>query len=47
MSSSALWNPVRNPDMSDFSGTFGLEKVFDDLHFIDSPNVSPLIVHCS
>jgi hypothetical protein len=37
-----LWNPVRNLDMSDFSENFGLEIVFDDLHFINSPNVSPL-----
>jgi hypothetical protein len=42
-----LWNPVRNLDMSDFSENFGLEIVFDDLHFINSPNVSPLIVQSS
>jgi hypothetical protein len=47
MSIYSLWNPVRNPDMSNFSGNFGLEKVFDDLHFTNSPNASALIVQSS
>jgi hypothetical protein len=36
-----FWNPVRNPDMSDFFGNFGLEIDFDNLCFTDSPNASP------
>jgi hypothetical protein len=47
MSDKAFWNPVRNPDMSDFSGFFGLWIDFDNLHFTDSPNASPLIVQSS
>jgi hypothetical protein len=43
MSGKTFWNPARNLDMSDFSGTFGLWMDFDDLHFTDSPNASPLI----
>jgi hypothetical protein len=39
--------PVRNPDMSIFSGTFGSWIDFDDLHFTDSPNESPLILQSS
>jgi hypothetical protein len=41
MSGKAFWNPVRNPDMPSFSGIFGLEIYFDDLHFTDSPNAPP------
>jgi hypothetical protein len=47
MSGKTFWNPVKNPDMSDFSGIFGLEIDFDDLHFINSPNAPPLIVRSS
>jgi hypothetical protein len=47
MSSKALWNPVRNLNMSGFSGTFGLEKVFDNFQFTDLHNASPLIVWSS
>jgi hypothetical protein len=35
----------QNPIYVQFFGKFGLEKVFDDLHFTNSPNASPLIVH--
>jgi hypothetical protein len=41
MSGKTFWNQVRNPDLSDFSGTFSLWIYFDDLNFIDSPNASP------
>jgi hypothetical protein len=44
MSSKSLCNPVRNLDMSGFSGNFSLEKVFDDLHFTNSPNAFFFIV---
>jgi hypothetical protein len=47
MSDKSFWNLVRNPDMSDFSGIFGLEIDFDDLHFTDSPNAFLLIVRSS
>jgi hypothetical protein len=47
MSGKTFWNPARNPDMSVFSGMFGFEIDFDDLHFTDSPNASPLIVRSS
>jgi hypothetical protein len=47
MSANALWNPVRISDMSGFSGTFSLERVFDDLHFTDSPNASVFVVRSS
>jgi hypothetical protein len=47
MSGKAFWNPVRNLDVSNFSGTFSLWIDFDDLHFTDSPNASPLIVRSS
>jgi hypothetical protein len=36
-----FWNPVRNPDKSDFFGIFGLWIDFNDLHFLDSFNVPP------
>jgi hypothetical protein len=44
MSGNSFWNPVRNSDMSDFSGNFGFWIDFDVLHFINTPNASPLIV---
>jgi hypothetical protein len=34
----SLWNLVKNLDMFSFSENFGLEKVFDDLPFTNSPN---------
>jgi hypothetical protein len=40
MSGNSLWNPVRNPDMSDFSRNFGLWINLDVLHFPNSPNAS-------
>jgi hypothetical protein len=42
MSVKSLWNLVWNPDMSDFSENFGLWVDFNDLHFTNSPNASPL-----
>jgi hypothetical protein len=47
MSGKGFWNPVRNLDMSDISGKYGLWIDFDDLHFTNSPNTSPLIVRSS
>jgi hypothetical protein len=47
MSGKTFWNPVREPDMSDFSGIFSLEVDFDDLNFTNSPNASLLIVRSS
>jgi hypothetical protein len=47
MSDIRFWNPVRNPDMSDFYGNFGLWIDFDVFHFTNSPNASPLIVRSS
>jgi hypothetical protein len=38
MSGFGFWDLVRNLDMPGFSRSFGLEKVFDDLHFTNSPN---------
>jgi hypothetical protein len=35
------WNPTRKPDMFGFSGELGSRKFFDDLHFINSLNISP------
>jgi hypothetical protein len=40
----APWNPVRNLDKSGLRGNFGDKIVFDDFHFTNSPNASPLIV---
>jgi hypothetical protein len=37
----------QKPGYVRFSGNFGLEKVFNDLHFTNSPNTSPLIVRSS
>jgi hypothetical protein len=47
MSGLALWNLVKNSDKSGLAGNFGDQIVFDDLHFTDSPNASPLIVRSS
>jgi hypothetical protein len=47
MSGNSFWNPVRNPDMSNFSRNFGLWIYFDVLHFTNSPNAPPLIVRSS
>jgi hypothetical protein len=44
MSNFGYWNPVRKPDMSEFSGEFGSRKFFNDLHFTNSLNAPPLIV---
>jgi hypothetical protein len=45
MSGFGNWNPVRKPNMSEFSGEFGSRKFLDDLHFTNSLNASPLIVN--
>jgi hypothetical protein len=37
----SLWNLVCNPDMSGYTGNFGLWIDFDDLHFTNSPNAPP------
>jgi hypothetical protein len=37
----------QKPGYAQFSGIFGLEIDFDDFHFTDSPNASPLIVRSS
>jgi hypothetical protein len=47
MSSQTLCNPLRNLDKAGFSANFGLWIDFNDLHFIDSPNASTLIVQRS
>jgi hypothetical protein len=47
MSGFAYWNPARKPDMSEFSREFDSKEFFDDLHFTNSPNASPLIVQSS
>jgi hypothetical protein len=44
MSGFAYWSPARKPEMSGFSGRFECKEFFDDLHFTNSPNASPLIV---
>jgi hypothetical protein len=41
MSDFTFWNLARKPDMSGFSGEIGSNEFFDDLHFTNSPNVSP------
>jgi hypothetical protein len=40
ISEKAYWNPVRIPDMSDFSGKLDWKAIFDDLHFTNSLNAS-------
>jgi hypothetical protein len=47
MSDKSFWNPVKRSDMSEFSGKLDWKEFFDDLHFTNSPNVSPLIVRSS
>jgi hypothetical protein len=47
MSDHSLWNPAKEPDMSDLTGDFGGKIDFDVLHFTNSPNASPLIVRSS
>jgi hypothetical protein len=47
MSRNSFWNQVRNPDMSGFSGNFGLWTDLDVLHFTNSLNATPLIVRSS
>jgi hypothetical protein len=42
-----LLKPSQEMDMSEFSGELDSKKFFDDLHFTNSPNVSPLIVRSS
>jgi hypothetical protein len=37
----SFYNPVRNPDMPDFSVNFDLWIDFDVLHFTNLPNASP------
>jgi hypothetical protein len=40
MSDQSLWNPTRGADMSGLTGVFG-GRIFDILHFTNSPNVPP------
>jgi hypothetical protein len=40
----SLWNPAKGPDMSGLTGDFDGKIDFDNLHFTNSPNASPLIV---
>jgi hypothetical protein len=47
MSGKAYWNLVRRLNMSELSGKLDWKVVFDDLHFTNSPNASPLIVQSS
>jgi hypothetical protein len=44
MSGIGYWNPARKLDMPGFSGKFECKEFFDDLHFTNSLNTSPLIV---
>jgi hypothetical protein len=44
MSGQSLWNPAKGPDIFGLPDDFGGKINFDVLHFINSPNVSPLIV---
>jgi hypothetical protein len=44
MSSQSLLNPAKGLDMSGMTGDFGGKIDFDDLHLINSPKASPLIV---
>jgi hypothetical protein len=47
MSGNSLYNPAKEPDMSDLTGDFGGKIDFNVLHFTNSPNASPLIVRSS
>jgi hypothetical protein len=47
MSKNSFWNSVRNSDMSDFSGNFGLWIDLDVLHFTNSSNAFALVVRSS
>jgi hypothetical protein len=47
MSSQSLWNSAKGADMSCLIGDFGGKIDFNDLHFTNSPNASPLIVRSS
>jgi hypothetical protein len=47
MSGQSLWNLDKGQDMSGLTGDFGGKIDFDDLHFTNSPNASPLIVWSS
>jgi hypothetical protein len=47
MSGNNLYNPAKEPDMSDLTGDFGGKIDFNVLHFTNSPNASSLIVRSS
>jgi hypothetical protein len=47
MSGQSLWNLAKGSDMSGLTGDFGGKIDFDDLHFTNSSNASPLIVQSS
>jgi hypothetical protein len=44
MPDKCLWNLVKRPDISEFSGRLDCRVFSDNLHFTNSPNASPLIV---
>jgi hypothetical protein len=43
MSGQSPWNLAKGLDMFSLTGDFGGKVDFDDLHFTNSPNASPLI----
>jgi hypothetical protein len=47
MSGQSIWNSAKGLDMSGLIGDFAGKVDFDDLHFTNSPNASPLIVQSS
>jgi hypothetical protein len=47
MSGQSIWNSAKGLDMSGLIGDFAVMVEFDDLHFTNSPNASPLIVQSS
>jgi hypothetical protein len=47
MSGKAYWNPVKRPYMSGFSGNLDWKVFFNDLHFTNLLDASPLIVWSS
>jgi hypothetical protein len=47
MSGKAYWNPVRRSDMPEFSSKLDWKCVFNDLHFTNLLDASPLIVWSS